>query len=244
VALACACLLLTGCSAAGRSAATPVATGCTVPARFAGQEVDRLPISGKRMALTFDAGANADGVPSIRATLRRTKIRATFFLTGAFVQRYPAKAQRLARRDLVGNHTMTHPDLTTLTDRQVTTEVRHAEATIRTTTGQDPRRLFRFPYGARDDHLIDLVNGLCYVPFGWTVDTLGWEGTSGGQTEATVVAHVLAAAAPGAIVLMHVGSNPDDGTTLDADALPTIISRLRDRGYHFVRLDRVMSADP
>ncbi|WP_343907101.1 polysaccharide deacetylase family protein [Nocardioides aquiterrae] len=215
-----------------------------MPSRFAGQQVDRLPITGKRVALTFDAGANADGVPSIRATLRRTKVAATFFLTGAFVQRYPATSRRLAGRDLVGNHTMTHPDLTTLTDRRVTAQVRRAEATIRATTGEDPRRFFRFPYGARTDHLIGLVNGLCYVPFGWTVDTLGWEGTSGGQTEATVVARVLAAAEPGAIVLMHVGSNPDDGTTLDADALPTIIARLRDRGYHFVRLDRVMSADP
>jgi peptidoglycan/xylan/chitin deacetylase (PgdA/CDA1 family) len=61
---------------------------------------------------------------------------------------------------------------------------------------------------------------------------------------AAVVSRVVGAARPGAIVLMHVGSNPDDGTTLDADALPQVIEKLRARGYHFVRLSRVMSAGP
>jgi peptidoglycan/xylan/chitin deacetylase (PgdA/CDA1 family) len=76
------------------------------------------------------------------------------------------------------------------------------------------------------------------------VDTLGWKGTSGGMTAAKVVNRVLAGAAPGEIVLMHVGANPKDGSTLDAKALPTVISKLRARGYHFVRLSRVMSAAP
>jgi len=195
-------------------------------------------------ALTFDAGANADGVPSIRATLLRTGVRATFFLTGNFARTYPAKSRRLADRDLIGNHTMSHPDLTTLSDRAVTAQVRDAEAEIRSVTGEDPRRFFRFPYGARDQHLVGVLNGLCYVPFRWTVDSLGWKGTSGGMTVHAVADRVVAAAAPGAIVLMHVGSNPDDGTMLDAAALPSVVDRLRAKGYTFVRLSRVMSAAP
>ena len=157
---------------------------------------------------------------------------------------YPVRSARLAARDVVGNHTMTHPDLTTLTDAQITSQVRGAEGVIRSTTGQDPRRFFRFPFGARNAHDIALLNRLCYVPFRWTVDSLGWKGTSGGQTRAKVVARVVAAAQPGAIVLMHLGSNPDDGTTLDAAALPTIITRLRALGYRFVWLARVMSPAP
>jgi hypothetical protein len=43
---------------------------------------------------------------------------------------------------------------------------------------------------------------------------------------------------------MHVGSNPDDGSTLDADALPQIITRLRALGYHFVRLAWVLDEAP
>jgi peptidoglycan/xylan/chitin deacetylase (PgdA/CDA1 family) len=75
-----------------------------------------------------------------------------------------------------------------------------------------------------------------YVPVRWTVDSLGWKGTSGGQSVQSVVNRVLAAAQPGEMVLMHVGSNPYDATTLDASALPAIIDGLRARGYGFVTL--------
>lgn len=224
--------------------ATSTGSACTIPATFAGTDLDRLPVEDKLVALTFDAGAHADGVPSIPATQRHDHVKATFFLTGHFVQDYPVKSKRLAARDLVGNHTMTHPDLTTLPDKRIRAQVRAAEDIIASTTGQDPRRFFRFPFGARNDHVIALLNQMCYVPFRWTVDSLGWKGTSGGQSVATVVSRVVNAAKPGAIVLMHVGSNPNDGTTLDADALPQIITKLHSLGYQFVRLSRVMAAAP
>lgn len=230
--------------AAAAEARVADTAACTVPGRLAGQDVERLPVTDKVIALTFDAGANADGVRPILATLRDREVRASFFLTGSFVQDFPVRAARIARRHLVGNHTMTHPDLTTLTDRQVTRQVRRAEEAIVSTTGQDPRRFFRFPFGARTAHTIDVVNGLCYVPFRWTVDTLGWKGTSGGMTVDTVVQRVMDAAQPGAIVLMHVGSNPDDGSMLDAAALPIIIRKLRAQGYAFVRLSRVLAPGP
>ena len=43
---------------------------------------------------------------------------------------------------------------------------------------------------------------------------------------------------------MHLGANPDDGSTLDADALPQIIKRLRADGYSFVLLSRILPAAP
>jgi peptidoglycan-N-acetylglucosamine deacetylase len=43
-----------------------------------------------------------------------------------------------------------------------------------------------------------------------TVDTLGWDGTAGHISATVVAARVLSALRPGEIVLMHVGSNPDD----------------------------------
>jgi peptidoglycan/xylan/chitin deacetylase (PgdA/CDA1 family) len=221
-----------------------VVTTCTVPLRFLGKDVERLPVTEKVVALTFDAGANADAVRPILETLIEKNARATFFLTGSFVETYPKKSVRIARLHLVGNHTMTHPDLTTLSDLQVRRQVLRAERIIRDTTGQDPRRFFRFPFGAVDARTIALVNDLCYVPFRWTVDTLGWKGTSGGMTVAKVVDRVMAGARPGAIILMHVGSNPDDGSTLDADALPRIIRKLRAEGYTLVRLSRVLAAAP
>jgi peptidoglycan/xylan/chitin deacetylase (PgdA/CDA1 family) len=60
----------------------------------------------------------------------------------------------------------------------------------------------------------------------------------------TVVNRVLAAARPGEIVLMHVGSHPTDGSTLDASALPKVISGLRAKGYSFVTLESVLPSAP
>ncbi len=244
-------LVLAGCTSqdpASTSVDAPAAaaavTTCTIPARFAGQDVERLPLTGRYIALTFDAGGNADGVKPILDTLQARKVKATFFLKGGFVQAFPAKSRRIAGNHLVGNHTMTHPHLLALGNLAVRREIRLAEDTIRTTTGEDPRRFFRFPFGERNDRLIGIANTMCYVPFRWTVDSLGWLGKERGGTAARVVDRVVAAAKPGAIVLMHVGSNPDDGTTFDADALPVIIQRLRAQGYDFVPLARVMSPAP
>ena len=217
---------------------------CTVPRTLLGKDLERLPLTGKNVALTFDGGGGAQGATSILDTLAARRVPGTFFLTGRFARSFPVTASRIGRHHLVGNHTMTHRDLTTLTDAEIVTEVHTAERVLLRRTGQDPRRFFRFPMGARNAHTIAVVNSLCYAAFRWTVDTLGWKGTSGGQSVASVVARVMAGTQPGEIVLMHLGANPKDKTTLDADALPRIIHRLRAAGYSFVRLSRILPAEP
>jgi peptidoglycan/xylan/chitin deacetylase (PgdA/CDA1 family) len=84
--------------------------------------------------------------------------------------------------------------------------------------------------------MLALVNRLGYVAVGWTVDTLGWEGTSQGQSLGSVTSHALAHLEPGEIILMHVGANPQDHSTLDAVALAGIINAIRTNGYRFVAL--------
>lgn len=207
-----------------------------MPERLRGIDVEVLPTSRRVIALTFDGGASADAVDSITATLRAAGVPATFFLTGDFVATYPALARRLAAAYPIGNHTQTHPDLTTLASTRVVDEIRAGATSITRVTGADTHPFFRFPFGARDARTIALVNDECYVAFRWTVDSLGWKGTSGGMSTGAVRDRVVAALRPGAIVLMHVGANPDDGTTLDAAALPAVIAEAKARGYGFVTL--------
>jgi peptidoglycan/xylan/chitin deacetylase (PgdA/CDA1 family) len=208
-----------------------------VPARLAGRDWTIIPTSRTVVALTFDAGANDAGLPSILATLRRTGVPATFFLTGDFVRAFPASARAIAAGGYrIGDHTVSHPHLTTLSDAAVRAQILTAARQIRAATGADPAPLFRFPFGDADQRTIAVANRAGYVPVRWTVDTLGWEGRAGGSSAAAVRSRVLAALQPGEIVLMHIGSNPDDGTTFDADALPQLISQLRARGYSFVTL--------
>jgi peptidoglycan/xylan/chitin deacetylase (PgdA/CDA1 family) len=203
--------------------------------RLAGKDWTVIPTTQRVVALTFDAGANADGVASILATLRREHVKATFFLTGDFVRAFPAAAQAIAAAGhRIGDHTITHPHLTQLGDAAARHEILGGAQQITAATGASPSPLFRFPYGDASARTIALANQAGYVPVRWTVDTLGWEGTAGHITASVVTARVLAGLRPGEIVLMQVGSNPDDHSTFDADALPRVISELRARGYSFV----------
>jgi peptidoglycan/xylan/chitin deacetylase (PgdA/CDA1 family) len=202
-----------------------------------GTDWTRIPTSSKVVALTFDAGANAAGLPSIAATLRARKVPATFFLTGNWVRDFPAQANTIAQDGyLAGNHSLSHLSFTQLTDAQVAAQVQGAQQAILRANGADARPLFRFPNGDVNSRVLADVNRLGYVAVRWTVDSLGWQGTSGGQSVQSVTSRVLTAAQPGEIILMHLGSNPDDHTTLDANALPAIIDGLRARGYGFVTL--------
>ena len=221
------------------STPTPTTTTSppTTPAPRTASVVSVLPTSAKVVALTFDGGADSRGAASILATLRREGVPASFFVTGRFVQAYPTVVAQLATIGPVGNHTWDHPHLPTLSDAQVLSQLDRTRSAIIATTGKDPIPFFRFPFGDSDAHARALVAAHGYQAVGWTVDSLGWKGTSGGMTAAKVLDRVVAAARPGEIVLMHLGANPDDNTTLDADALPQIISRLRSLGYSFVTLD-------
>src|SRR4029079_15185936 len=75
------------------------------PAMVAG-EVVRIQTSQHVVALTFDGGANADAAKRVLSILRREDVPATFFLTGRFVESYPAPARAMGRRYPGGNPTV------------------------------------------------------------------------------------------------------------------------------------------
>ncbi|WP_255353872.1 polysaccharide deacetylase family protein [Phycicoccus sp. Soil748] len=198
--------------------------------------VTRLPTSSRVVALTFDGGAGSQGAATILATLRAQGVPASFFVTGKFAAANPSTTRQMAAVGPVGNHTWSHPDLTTVGSSTLQQELSFTRSAILAATGKDPRPLFRFPFGAYDSRVLGLVHAQGYGAVGWTTDSLGWKGTSGGMTVDSVVARVLAGRTPGQVVLMHVGANPDDGTTFDAAALPRIIAGYRAAGYGFTTL--------
>lgn len=203
----------------------------------AGTDAEALPAAGRAIAITVDLGGDATGLPPILQTLEAEDVRATFFVTGAWLRRHPDGLRQIAAAGhVVGNHTDTHPRLPTLSAAQVRAELAAVEDLVRATTGRTTRPLFRFPFGERDARTLAVVNTAGYCAYRWTVDTLGWKGTSGGVTAPQVVDRVLSTLRPGQIVLMHGGANPDDGSTLDADALPEVLGQVRARGYGFTTL--------
>lgn len=211
----------------------PTAHAALVKA-WAGHDIEAFDTGRKVVALTFDGGASGDAVESILATLKADGVPATFFVTGDFARAYPHLVTAIAAAGHpVGNHSDSHPYFTQTTNEEIRAELAAAESAISALTGATTAPLFRFPFGDREDLDIRVVNAAGYIPVRWTVDTLGWKGTSEGVTTALIRQRILDRLRPGQIVLMHVGAHPDDHSTLDADALPSVIEDLRDRGYSF-----------
>lgn len=207
-----------------------------------GLDIEAFDTDRRVVALTFDGGASNTAVADILDTLAEEGVPATFFVTGTFARAYPDSVRAMARAGHpVGNHNDTHPSFPESTSEQIRAELAAAEASISALTGETTKPIFRFPFGDRTPLDIAVVNVAGYVPIRWTVDTLGWQGVTEGITTAVVRERVLDTLRPGQVVLMHVGAHPEDGSTLDADALPGMIQDLRERGYGFATVPDLLA---
>lgn len=208
--------------------------------KLKGKDVTEASVNERLIALTFDGGGNSDSAKKIIQTLSDNGIRATFFLTGNFIEKFPDSAELIIQGGgEVANHTMTHKNFSEISDEEAIAEINGMERAAEA-LGIHVVPFFRFPYGAPTKEKIALVNGLGYASVRWTVDSLGWQGKKDGRDAQFVAARVIGKAKPGAIALMHLGS-ANDTSTLDAEALPEIIAVLREEGYRFVSLSELFS---
>ncbi|MFB7507302.1 polysaccharide deacetylase family protein [Streptomyces broussonetiae] len=185
----------------------------------------RISGRGRHMMLTFDDGPNPDYTPHILDTLAKYDVRAMFFLCGECVVENKKLVARMADEGhVVGNHTWTHPLLTTLDRREIHDEMKSTSDAIEESYGERPQ-WFRAPYGAWNRAAFQLGAEMGMEPMAWTVDTTDWmtPGTS------TIIDRVESGAAPGVVVLSH-DAGGDRSQTVHAirEWLPHLI----DSGYH------------
>ena len=148
-----------------------------------GGELTKIPGKGDLLALTVDDGVNSDVVRLYTQLAKDTGIRLTFFVNGVY-DSWRENAALL--RPLVdsgqiqlGNHTWSHPDLTTLTTVQVADQLQRNDRFLRNTFGADATPYFRPPYGSHND-TVDAVA----ADLGYRVPTL-WAGSLADSTPVT-----------------------------------------------------------
>jgi peptidoglycan-N-acetylglucosamine deacetylase len=192
-----------------------------------------VPGAGRRVALTFDDGYDEAAWSAIVATLHAHGAHASFFINGRYVVAFPALARRtVAWGNAIGSHTWSHILSTTATpaelSSQIEGDVRAWWRVARTT----PVPYFRPPYGGKDATTVAVAGSLGFARVMlWSVDPSDY--TDPGA--AVIVARVLAAVRPGAVVELHLKPQT-------AAALPGLIGALRARGYALVTLPALFRA--
>ncbi len=179
----------------------------------------------KVVALSFDAAWGADDTDTLISILGDYGAKATFFVVGEWVDKYPDEVQKLADAGMsVQNHSDTHPHFTQISTTEMTAQLSTCNGKIEAITGVKPI-LFRPPYGDYNNSVIDTVNAAGMYPIQWDVDSLDWQDSA---TVESITSHVLNKVQNGSILLFH---NDADHTP---EALPGILQSLKDMGYSFV----------
>ena len=201
-----------------------------------------VPTAEKVVALTYDDGPHPTFTAEILRLLDAYGVKATFFLIGNRVERYPdIVCEMVAKGHAIGNHTYSHPRNLDLESRgQVLVELIQCEAEIRKVTGKRTE-LFRPPKGIANEQVTKIASDLGYKTVLWTVCA----DNRFAFTPQMMANRVLSKVSPGSIVLAHDGIYPMRWR--DVAATPLIIEGLRRQGYRFVTVPELLemqSAEP
>jgi peptidoglycan/xylan/chitin deacetylase (PgdA/CDA1 family) len=181
------------------------------------------------VALTFDDCYKVDKVRRIVETLHAQHAAATFFPVAGPMTKHRDLWADIARDFPIGNHTLNHAKLTTLSESQLEEDIAGARELIEDVTGQPMLPIVRPPYGAYNSGVLAGAARLGLAVVMWDVDTLDWK-----KSSRQVIVNRALDAQNGSIILLH-GSY---GHT--ARALPDIIAGLRQRGFTLVALDELL----
>ncbi|MEV5986560.1 polysaccharide deacetylase family protein [Streptomyces sp. NPDC052051] len=197
-----------------------------LPARTAvrHEPIRSMPGRGRTMVLTFDDGPDPRYTPGILRTLRAYGVRAVFFVCGEMAVQHKDLLREMADDGhSVGNHTWTHPLLTSLPRARIRAELERTSEVIEDGCGEAPL-WFRAPYGAWNRTVFRLVAELGMEPIAWTRDTRDWSAPG----TRTIVHRVEEGAAPGVIVLSH---DAGGDRSQSVRALRAYLPYLLDHGY-------------
>jgi peptidoglycan/xylan/chitin deacetylase (PgdA/CDA1 family) len=201
-------------------------------------ELERGPRGKSEIALTFDAGAEAECFEDLIAALESAHVNSTFFITGNWAQKNRDCAAAITKHGHeIGNHTWNHLNLTQQPDSVVRDEIARAELILTQISGQDPKPRWRAPYGARDDRVLRIATNLGYRSIYWTLDSLdGVEPVKTSQFLIDRITQKSDSELDGAIILMHVGVRST------AESLPAIIANLQGRGFRLVTVSKLLES--
>ena len=191
------------------------------------------PREKKVIALTFDDGPHPKETDKVLDVLSKYNVKATFFIAGKHAKWYTKPLIRASKEGHeIGNHTFTHPDISSLTPQQIESEILECEKTLVEITGKKPT-LFRPPFGSyREEELEDIARKNNYKIILWTtVDARDWQNPPASKIASTIIDN----AKNGDIILLH-----DYATENTVEALDILIPAMQTKGFKFVTVSELI----
>ena len=202
------------------------------------------------IALTFDDGPNPPYTDRILDVLKSERIHATFFVVGRAAVAYPQTLRRIVREgNAIGNHTWDHPHLIMQSRSAIRAELDRTQNAIVKITGR-PTHLMRPPFGIRDFRVIEEAHKRGYTVVMWSVPLPNdWDQPG----DRTIAKRVIPKVADGSIIVLHDGnrgrlcgtgrafSARDCDRSQEIAATREIVDALRDKGFRFVTIPRLMA---
>lgn len=184
----------------------------------------------KKVAISFDAAWGNEQTETLLEILKEKQVKATFFLVGDWVEKYPESVKQIANQGHdVENHSSTHPYMTKLSSEEQLSEIKNCNDKIKELTGKTPT-LFRPPYGDYDNSVVKSVKDSGMYCIQWDIDSLDWKD----PTPSQMVERITSKLTSGSIILMH------NGAKNTPEALPQIIDAVRAQGYEFVPISEII----
>lgn len=192
--------------------------------KYGGYDADFIGKNEKVIYLTFDQGYENGYTAPILDTLKEKGCKATFFLTGHYVNTQPELIQRMIDEGhTLGNHSQNHPSFPDTPLQQCKEEVEELHNSVKEQFGYE-MGLFRFPAGEFSEQDLKLLQDMGYRSVFWSFAYRDWLVDQ--QPDPTEALETICSKAhPGAIMLLHSVSSTN------AQILGEVIDRLRDMGY-------------
>ena len=184
----------------------------------------------KKVYLTFDEGYEAGYTPKILEVLKQNDVKACFFITAHFLNtQEDLVKQMIDEGHTIGNHTVNHKSMPSLTNEQIKTEVMDLHTAIYNKFGYEMKYI-RPPKGEFSEASLAYCNTLGYTTVMWSFAYDDWDENKQGR-EDYAKKKILDNVHNGAVILLH-GNSKDNTNVLDY-----CIKQIKSMGYTFASLD-------
>ena len=188
----------------------------------------------KVIYLTLDCGYGSSNTKVILDVLKKHDVKATFFVTKMFMDAEPESVRRMVEEGhTVGNHTVSHKKLPTLTDEEIYQEIILCEERFFEITGMQMPLFFRPPGGAYSKRTMQLTEDLGYKTIFWSIAYYDYN-LNDQPGKQYVIDHFEDYHHNGAIPLMH------NDSSSNRDAMDAVITFLKEEGYRFGSLEELI----